>query len=59
MWDKVKSLNSKRKKNSLTKRHAMKGNGTRGQEISKGKSPNNFKALVSNPKEILSKKTLF
>jgi len=32
----------------------MKGNGTKGKTFQKGKSPNNFKAQISNPKEISS-----
>jgi hypothetical protein len=34
----------------------MKGNVTEGKIPQKGKNPNNFKARVSNPKEILSRK---
>jgi hypothetical protein len=34
----------------------MKGNGAKGNIPPKGKGPNNFKARVSNPKEISSKK---
>jgi hypothetical protein len=34
----------------------MKGNGTEGMTFRKGKSLNNFKARVSNPKEILSRR---
>jgi hypothetical protein len=56
MWDKVKSLGSKRIITSLTRRHAMEGNGTKGKIPQKGKNPNNFKVQVSNPKEISSKK---
>jgi hypothetical protein len=33
----------------------MKGNGNMGKTFQKGKSLNNFKAQVSNPKEILFK----
>jgi hypothetical protein len=33
----------------------MKGNETEGKIPPKGKGPNNFKARVSNPKEISSK----
>jgi hypothetical protein len=36
----------------------MKGNGIEGKTFQKGKSPNNFKAQVSNPKEIFSRKGL-
>jgi hypothetical protein len=56
MWDGVKNSNSRRKTNSFTGRHAMKGNGTKGKTPQKGKNPNNFKVQVSNLKEILSKK---
>jgi hypothetical protein len=51
MWDGVKSSCSRRKTNSLTRRHAM--NGSEGKTPQKGKSLINFKARVSNPKEIL------
>jgi len=56
MWDKVKSLGLKKRTNSFVKKHAMKGNMTMGKTFQKGKNPNNFKARVSNPKEILSRK---
>ncbi len=36
----------------------MKGNGTEGKTPQKGKGPNNSKALVSNPKEISSRRGL-
>jgi hypothetical protein len=58
MWDEVKSLGSKRKTNSFTRKHAMKWNGTKGKIHQKEKSPNNFKAQVSNPKEISSRRGL-
>jgi hypothetical protein len=58
MWDKVKSLSSTRRTNSLTRMHAMKGNGIRSKTFEKGKSLNNFKAQVLNPKEILSRRGL-
>jgi hypothetical protein len=58
MWDEVKSLKSRKRKNSPIKRHAIKGNGNVGKTFQKGKNLNNFKARVSNPKEILSKKGL-
>jgi hypothetical protein len=58
MWDKVKSLGSRRRTNSFTRRHAMKGNGTKGKTPQKGKSPKNSKFKVSNPKEILSRRGL-
>jgi hypothetical protein len=44
MWDGVKSPGSRRKKKSLIKRHAMKGNGVEDKTFQRGKSPNNFKA---------------
>jgi hypothetical protein len=44
MWDGVKSLGSRRRTNSLIRRHATKGNGTKGKMFQKGKSLNNFKA---------------
>jgi hypothetical protein len=56
MWDGVKSPGLRRKTNSLIRRHAMKGNGTKGKIPQKGKSLNNFKAQDSNPKEISSRK---
>lgn len=49
MWDRVKSPGSRRRTNSLTIRHAMKGNGIEGKTILNGKSPNNFKVRVSSP----------
>jgi len=48
----------KKRKNSLIRRHTMKGNGIKGKKLQKGKSPNNFKARVSNPKKNLSKRGL-
>jgi hypothetical protein len=58
MWDEMKSPGLKRKTNSFTRRHAMKGNGIEGKTPKKGKTPKNFKAWVSNPKENLSRKGL-
>jgi hypothetical protein len=58
MWDGVKSLGSRKRTSSLTRRHAMKGNGTEDKILPKGKGPNNSKVQVSNPKEILSRKGL-
>jgi hypothetical protein len=58
MWDEVRSPNSKRIASSLTRRHAMKGNGTEAKTPRRGKSPNNSKVRVLNPREILSKKGL-
>jgi hypothetical protein len=59
MWDRAKSPISKRRTNSLTRRHTMKGNGTEGKTLQKAKNPNNFKVRVSNPKEILSRRGFF
>jgi hypothetical protein len=53
-----KSPGSKRITSTLTRRHAMKGNGTEGKTPQKGKNPNNSKAWVSNPKEISSRRGL-
>jgi len=58
MWDGVKSPGSKRRTNSFIRRHAMKGNGTEDKTLQKGKNPNNFKARVSNPKELSSRRGL-
>jgi hypothetical protein len=38
MWDGVKNLGSRNKTNSFIKRHAMKGNGTKGKKIQRGKN---------------------
>jgi hypothetical protein len=54
-----KNPGSRRRTNSLTRRHAMKGIGTEGKAPRKRKSLNNFKARVSNLKEISSRKKLF
>jgi len=43
---------------SLTRRHAMKGSGTKGKTPQRGKGLSNSKGLVSNPKEISSKRGL-
>jgi hypothetical protein len=56
MWDEVRSPDSKRITSSLTRRHVMKGNGTEATTPRRGKSPNNSKARVLNPKEILSRR---
>jgi len=58
MWDGVKNPDSKGIASSLTRRHAMKGNGTKAKTPPRGKSPNNSKARVLNPKEILSRRGL-
>jgi len=58
MWDNVKNLGSRRITSSFTRRHAVKGNGTEGKILQKGKNPNNFKARILNPKEILSRRGL-
>jgi hypothetical protein len=54
----VRSPDSRRIASSFTRRHAMKGNGTETKTPQKGKSPNNSKARVLNPREILSRKGL-
>jgi hypothetical protein len=59
MWNEVKSLGLKRRTNSLTTGHTMKGNGIEGKTFQKGKNLNNFKVQVSNPKEILSNRGIF
>jgi hypothetical protein len=56
MWGGVKSPGSRKRTNFLIRKHAMKGNGTKGKILQKGKNVNNFKAWVSNPKEISSRK---
>ncbi len=58
MWDMAKNSSSRRKTISFIKRHAMKRNGTGDKKLQKGKNLNNFKARVSNPKEISSRKGL-
>jgi hypothetical protein len=58
MWDGVRSPDSKGIASSLTRRHAMNGNGTESKTPPRGKSPNNSKAQVSNPKEILLRRGL-
>ncbi len=58
MWDEVRSSGSKGIASSFTRRHAMKGNGTEAKTPQRGKSPNNSKAWVLNPREILSRKGL-
>jgi hypothetical protein len=55
MWGEVRSPGSKGIASSLTRKHTMKGNGTGGKEAQQRISPNNCKARVSNPKEILSR----
>jgi hypothetical protein len=55
----VKNPGSRRKKNSFTRRHAMKENGIKGKTPQKGKSLNNFKARVSNPKELSLRRGFF
>jgi hypothetical protein len=44
MWHGVKSPILRRKTNSFIRRHAMKGNRTKGKTFQRDKSPNNFKA---------------
>jgi hypothetical protein len=58
MWDGVRSLDSKGIGNSLTRRHAMKGSEIEAKMLQRGEIPNNSKARVSNPKEILSRRGL-
>ncbi len=58
MWGEVRSPDSKRIASSLTRRHAMKWNGIEAKTPQRGKSPNNSKARVLNPREILSRKGL-
>jgi hypothetical protein len=38
MWDEAKNPSSRRRTNSLTRRHTMKGDGTEGKILQKGKS---------------------
>jgi hypothetical protein len=45
MWDEVKSLGSK--KNSLMKKRAIKGNGTKGKTFQKEKNPKGVITLLS------------
>jgi hypothetical protein len=56
MWDGVKSPSLRKRTNSFTRKHTIKGNGIEVKTPQKGKNPKNFKARVSNPKEILSKR---
>jgi hypothetical protein len=49
----------KKENKFLHKKARYEGEWNRGQDTSKGKSPNNFKAQVSNPKEISSRKRFF
>jgi len=58
MWDEVRSPNSKGIASSFTRRHTMKGNGTEAKTPPRGKSLNNSKVRVLNPKEILSRRGL-
>jgi len=58
MWGEVRSPDSKGIASSLTRRHAMKGNGIEAKTPQRGKNPNNSKARVLNPREILSRKGL-
>jgi hypothetical protein len=58
MWGEVRSPDSRGIASSLTRRHAMKGNGTEAKTLQRGKSPNHSKARVLNPREILSRKGL-
>jgi hypothetical protein len=38
MWDGAKNPGLKRRKNFLTRRHTMKGNGTEGKNLKRGKA---------------------
>jgi hypothetical protein len=58
MWGEVRIPDSRGITSSLTRRHAMKGNGTEAKIARRGKSPNNSKARVFNPREILSRRGL-
>ncbi len=58
MWGEVRSPDLKGVASSLTRRHAMKGNGTDAKKPLKGKNPNNSKARVLNPREISSRRGL-
>jgi len=58
MWDEVRSPDSKRITSSLTRRHTMKGNGIEAKTPQRGKNPNNSKARVLNPREILLRRGL-
>jgi len=58
MWGEVRSPSSKGIASSLIRRPAMKGNGTEAKTPQRGKSPNNSKAWVLNPREILLKRGL-
>jgi len=59
MWDEVRSPDSKGIASSLTRRHAMKGNGSEDKEAQGKKSSNTSKARGSSPREILSRRGLF
>jgi hypothetical protein len=50
---------SRRRTHFFTRRHATKWNGTKGMILQTGKSPNNFKVRVLNPKGISSRKRFF
>jgi hypothetical protein len=58
MWDEVRSPDSKGIASSLTRRHAMKGNGSEDKEAQGKKSSNTSKARGSSPREILSRRGL-
>jgi hypothetical protein len=47
MWDKVKSLGSKKKTNSLMKKCAIKGNETEGKTFQRAKNPKGVITLLS------------
>jgi hypothetical protein len=58
MWGEVRSPDSKGMVSSLTRRHAMKGNGAEAKTPQRGKNLNHSKAQVLNLREILSRKGL-
>ncbi len=58
MWDGVKSPGSKKRKNSFIKRHAMKGEWSQGQDISKKEKTKQFQGPILNPKVILLRRGL-
>jgi hypothetical protein len=58
MWGEVRSPDSKGIVSSLTRKHAMKGNGVEAKTPQRGKNLNHSKAQVLNPREILSRRGL-
>jgi hypothetical protein len=53
MWDEVKSPGSKRKTNSLIRRHAIKGNGAKGKTFQRGKNPKGVVTLLGPTHRLL------